>query len=114
MRKKMKLNKMTFRGDKVWITDLRIKPSDRINDLYYYDIRDNSEGEPCSIEDFVMVNHWGTIVSTKNLDHLLTQSWGNGRRRIDLIEDEVSNIYTALSERSSIEHEDILKEKRNV
>ena len=37
--------------------------------LYVYDVRhdDDCQGIPCQIKEHIMVNHWGTIISTKPL-----------------------------------------------
>ena len=51
----------------VLFTNLRI-PREIIPDgTYCYDIRhdDDCEGYMCELKDFVLVNHWGTVLSAK-------------------------------------------------
>ena len=53
------------------IRSTRIKPTERDGSLYYYDIRHDEDWDnPVTIEKKVIVNHWGTLVSTVNLDAL--------------------------------------------
>lgn len=102
----MKLYTLNFRGNETYITDLRIKQDERINDLYYYNIRHDDEGTPCSLEKVVVFDHWGTLVSIKSLDHLLDES-----NFTELTEKEINDLYKAITELSTIKHEDMLKEE---
>ena len=57
-----------FRGVPViHVTALRIRQEQREIDLFYYDIRHAEEdwSEPVTVEPHVLVNHFGTIVTTK-------------------------------------------------
>lgn len=53
----------------VYATSLRIPTSERLEDLFYYDVRssDENSGVPASIKRGVMVNHLGTIATTEPL-----------------------------------------------
>lgn len=88
----MILKKMIFRENEVYLTDLRIKPQDRIKGLYYYDIRHDEKGTPCSIEHGVLMNHWGTIVSIKNIDNILDIRWKHEKKCTYLIEDDNNDL----------------------
>lgn len=54
----------------VGATSLRIKEEERDPNLYYYDIRHSDEdfGEPAEIKEFVLVNHFGTLITEEPLD----------------------------------------------
>lgn len=57
-------NFVTFRGKEIIFIDERIQLNDRIPGPYYCDIRtDDGEHLPCTIEERVVVNHYGTIIS---------------------------------------------------
>lgn len=71
----------TIRGDtmksninifdqKAYVTDFRIPKKTRLPEFFYYDIRhsDISLGEPSTIEKRVIVNYFGVLVTTKELD----------------------------------------------
>ena len=53
----------------VLATCLRVKSAEKIEGLFYYDIRSNDECQmtPYSIEESVWTNHLGTIATTKPL-----------------------------------------------
>lgn len=107
----IKLNKIDFRGHEIYVTYSRIRAHDRVDKLFYYDIKsDNKWYIPCSIEEYVLVNHWGTIVSKTNLNKLLIHDWMEKKRRTDLTEEEASSINEALGLEDYIKYEDILKE----
>lgn len=67
----MKSNINIF-GQKAYVTDFRIPAKDRLPELFYYDIRhsDVNLGEPSTIEKRVIVNHFGVLVTTKELDFM--------------------------------------------
>ena len=56
--------------------------------LHVYDVRhdDDCQGIPCQIKEFILVNHWGTIISTKPLK--LDEKWHDIELRIDEKHDE--------------------------
>ena len=51
-------------GHDALFTSLRIDRKTLPNGLYAYDLRDCDDctGDPCQLKNFVMVNHWGTVV----------------------------------------------------
>lgn len=104
----MTLSKITFRGVEGYITDRRIK-SERRSDLFYYELRHDDEdwSQPCTIEDYVVVNHWGTICFKESIDYLLNEWWSTDRLQTDLTAYEVNDIFLAISAGERIEHKDI-------
>lgn len=99
----MLYNKINFRGHEGYITDRRVPQNERTEGYFYYDLRHEDDGcDPCSIEDFVLVNHWGTICFKESIAHIL-DLWGTNRLSTNLSEDEVEDIYTALDVRNQIE-----------
>lgn len=49
-------------------TNARISRETIPNGLYAYDLREGDTGEFCSIEEYVAVNHGGTIILNEPLD----------------------------------------------
>ena len=51
-------------GHDALFTSLRIDRKTLSEGLYAYDLRDCDDctGNPCQLKNFVMVNHWGTVV----------------------------------------------------
>ncbi len=49
-------------GKKGLFTNMRIDRSTIPDGLYTYDLRDCCDGEICELKDYVMVNHWGTVI----------------------------------------------------
>lgn len=90
------MRKIIFRGIECYVSDTRIKKEDMIEGFNYYGIRHSDEdwGIPITIEDFVVVNHWGTLASKTDLvTHFSNdiERWGENDSRwcIDLtISDE--------------------------
>lgn len=84
----MKLGKVNFRGNDIYITDLRIKKDQRKEGLYYYNIRhtDDDWGEPYSLEHSVLVNHFGSIVAKEEISELNNCSF------IELTDEEIALI----------------------
>lgn len=56
---------VTFRGQEVNVCEARIKKESRDPDLYYYEIRhsDSDWGNPVTIEEAVVVNFFGILIS---------------------------------------------------
>lgn len=104
----MILNKIIFKGIEGYIIEDRISANDKRDDLYYYHLRHSDEdwANPCTIEDYVLLNHWGTICFKESIDNLL-EPWGEGRLSIDLTQDEEDAIWFAINEGEQIRHEDI-------
>lgn len=104
----MILNKIIFRGIEGYIIDDRIPANEKRDDLHYYHLRHSDEdfSEPCTIEDHVLINHWGTICFKESIDNLL-EPWSKDRLSTDLTEEEVSAIWSAISEGEGFRHENI-------
>ena len=51
-------------GHDALFTSLRIDRKTLPEGLYAYDLRDcdDCSGDPCQLKNYVMVNHWGTVV----------------------------------------------------
>lgn len=49
----------------VLFTNARIDRNTVPNNLYCYDVRESEgfSGDPVTLENFVLVNHWGTVIS---------------------------------------------------
>ena len=80
----------------VLFTNMRIKRDTVPKELYVYDIRhdDECQGIMCEIKPFVLINHWGTIISKSPIDMV-----DGGCRFIDEEEDcEYLNISMTLKE----------------
>ena len=99
----MILNKINFRGYEGYITESRIKPQDRKEDLFYYELRheDDDWSEPCTIDDFVWVNFWGTICFKESINHLLTP-WSESRLSTNLTEKEIDDIWFAIETQDQV------------
>ncbi|MBR3936186.1 MAG: DUF3846 domain-containing protein [Oscillospiraceae bacterium] len=61
---------VTVLGKPMIFTNLRIDRNTVPKGMYAYDVRhdDDMQGEPCEIAPFILVNHWGTIISNTPLD----------------------------------------------
>jgi hypothetical protein len=57
-------------GKQYLFSNLRVDRESIPKDLYAYDVGDDCDGEFWRIQNFVLVNHWATIIGTKpiNLD----------------------------------------------
>ena len=105
----MELYNLNFRNEDVYITYNRIFKDERKPHLFYYDVRHNDMDmcEPCSLEESVIVNHWGTMVSNKDLSHLLDETSLNHKSWTEITEEEASDFYTAFSEGNYIMHNEL-------
>lgn len=63
-------------GRKVLFTCVRIDRKTVPDGLFAYDVRDDDDcsGEICQIKPFVMVNHWGTIITDSPIK--MDDFWG--------------------------------------
>lgn len=104
----MLLSKINFRGIEGYIKEGDFKEEKRA-DLFYYDLRhkSNNWAEPYTIEDFVVVNYWGTICFKQSIRHLLEEN--NNRVGIELTQKEIDDIWFAVNEATfgEINHNDI-------
>ena len=55
-------------GKSALFTNLRIKRDSLPNGVYAYDCRDECDGVICQIQEHVLVNHWGTIITKEPLE----------------------------------------------
>lgn len=78
----MRQNAMTEKFEMVTVFDkpmlfscLRIDPKTVPSGMYFYEVRhdDDGEGIPVQIKKFILVNHWGTLISSYPI-HLLPNS----------------------------------------
>lgn len=103
----MKFGIANIRGIEVYVTDVRVgRNVNKRDDLYHYQIRHSDEdwGDPCTIEPSILVNHYGDIVSKKNLEHLFDTS--TNWKQIQLEDNDVEEIYKALGT-ASIDYKEI-------
>lgn len=61
---------VTLLGKEVLFTCLRVDRSTVPEGMYAYDVRhdDDCQGIPVEIQKFVLVNHWGTVITKEPLD----------------------------------------------
>lgn len=100
----MLYTKVNFRGYEGYIIESRIKKEDRKEGYHYYELRheDDDGFQPCTIEDFVWVNHWGTICFKESINHLL-DTWSESRLSTNLTEEEQDQICSAINKQEHIE-----------
>ena len=57
-------------GEPALFTCLRIDPETVPEGIFKYDVRhdDDCQGIPCELARYVMVNHWGTVLTNKEID----------------------------------------------
>lgn len=60
-----KFEKVTVFGKPMLFTSLRVDKGTVPDGLYIYEVRhdDEGQGDPIEVANFVMVNHWGTLIS---------------------------------------------------
>lgn len=99
----MKLGKVNLRGKEIYVTDKRIKKIEEREGLNYYHIRHSDEdwGEPYSIEQRVLVNHFGSVVTKDNLDEFISEN-----DYMELSDEEIALIQEAVST-ANINYRDI-------
>ena len=80
---------VNFRGQEVTVYEDQRLRDDRLPHLYYYEMRhpDNDLSIPATVERFVLVNFWGTLISTEPLDFQKDPASGLDEY-IDLSEEE--------------------------
>ena len=60
-------------------TNMRIDRDTLPEGAYAYDIRDNCDGEFCQVQNYVLVNHWGTIIGFDEIKEPMgieSDDWG--------------------------------------
>lgn len=55
-------------GKEYLFTNMRIDRNTLPKGAVAYDVRDNCDGEFCQIKNYVMVNHWGTIIGLDEIE----------------------------------------------
>ena len=58
---------ITLFGQPMLFTNARCDRDTLPSGMYMYEIRhdDDGRGDPCEIADWIMVNHWGTVISNR-------------------------------------------------
>ena len=88
----MRVNAMTERfefvtvfGHEMLFTCLRVDRGTVPEGLYMYEVRhdDESRGDPVEIADWILVNHWGTLISGEPLRLKPNASGNNAYLEID-------------------------------
>ena len=76
---------VTVFGIPMMFTCLRVDPQTVPKGLYLYEVRhdDNMQGIPCEIGNWILVNHWGTLLSNKPLRVEPNETGNNAYRQID-------------------------------
>lgn len=88
----MRVNAMDEKFEDVTVFDhpmlftcLRVDPKTVPEGLYVYEVRhdDDQRGDPVQIANWIMVNHWGTLISNKQIRLTPNESRNNAFRDID-------------------------------
>ena len=76
---------ITLFGQPMLFTNLRCDRDTLPDGMYMYEIRhdDDGQGIPCEIADWIMVNHWGTVISNRPVQFYEQTSRGKPYRMID-------------------------------
>lgn len=72
---------------------LRIHLADRVDGLYYYNVREDDDGSPYSLEKFVFVNHFGTIATSEPIELLEVPANGDVANSIILSDDDINTLF---------------------
>ena len=80
---------VTVLGHPMIFTCLRVDRDTVPEGLYMYEVRhdDNQQGDPVQIGNWIMVNHWGTIISNQPIRLEPSPNRNNAYRDIDPEED---------------------------
>lgn len=80
---------VTVLGHPMIFTCLRVDRDTVPEGLYMYEVRhdDDQQGDPVQIGNWIMVNHWGTIISNKPIRLEPSPNRNNAYRDIDPEED---------------------------
>lgn len=78
-----KIKECIVNGEKMYCTELRMKQDDIPDGWHKADIRHDDEDwcKPSTYEPFVMVNHWGTLISDKPFEYKDSIEF-NGRKSV--------------------------------
>lgn len=109
----IEFGKINFRGYEGYVVESRIKHDEQRADLFYYHLRQDDEcSDPVTLEDYVLINHWGTMCFKESIEHLFTPWYGaNNQKRLELqlTEEEQDQIWFAVNENELgyVKHMDI-------
>ena len=80
---------VTVLDEPMIFTCLRVDPKTIPEGLYHYEVRHDDEGwgDPVQIAEWVMVNHWGTLISATPIKLTPNLQGTNSYRNIDPEED---------------------------
>ena len=80
-----KYTEVTVLGKSMLFTDLRIDRATVPKGLYMYEVRhdDDMRGDPVQIARWIMVNHWGTLISSEPLKLVPSRTINNAYLDID-------------------------------
>lgn len=84
-----KFEAVTVFGHPMLFTCLRVDRNTVPEGLYMYEVRhdDDGQGDPAQIADWIMVNHWGTLISNRPIRLDFVPFWNKSFRDIDPEED---------------------------
>lgn len=76
---------VTVLGQPMIFTCLRVDPATVPKSLFMYEVRhdDDQQGNPVQIADWIMVNHWGTILSKEPIHLVPNENGTNAYLDID-------------------------------
>lgn len=76
---------ITLFGQPMLFTDLRCDRGTLPKGMYMYEVRhdDDGRGDPCEIANWIMVNHWGTVISNRPVQFNEQTPSGKPYRLID-------------------------------
>lgn len=66
--KKEEFEELELFDQTVLFTCVRVDRDTVPDDLYAYDLRDDCQGNICSVEPHVAVNHWGTVICKQPIE----------------------------------------------
>lgn len=80
-----KFENVTVLGHPMLFTNLRLHRDTVPKGLFVYEVRhdDDQQGIPVQIADWIMVNHWGTLISNRPINLEPNASGTNAYRDID-------------------------------
>ena len=82
---KEEFENITLFGYPMLFANFRCDRNTLPKEMYMYEIRhdDYGRGDPCEIADWIMVNHWGTVISNRPVSFDETSPNGKAFRMID-------------------------------
>lgn len=77
---------VTVFGKRMLFTCARIDPDTVPKGMYQYEVRhdDNMQGIPCQVAKWIMVNHWGTLITNRPIKLQQNAAGSNAYRDIDI------------------------------